>query len=352
MFYHSAGVSERMVEVRDPITYIRHHWSEYAAFVDGLRLLLQDVIADSLDEKDRQNLENVLTIPKEWIDRRQDPSDRDDFSVIRLYSSNFGYKRIFKVADNVFRANMAVMQPGDLLSAVFIVELLNIDLFNYVSVNKDVDNFQGVVYRGVCATPEGLREFQELAGKPVSQRYWAIPLAIISTSRNRETASAYAILEAAGKSDRFVLLSKIHVFGLDPELLQAYREQFSSSVVSTICAVPIGELSDFPDQEEVLLRGPFFQLIRVYEEPSGVDGIEKVYVVESVMLNTNRDHPSTMELGEDDGEKARQLFTCLVGMGRAKECKRLAEGYELAEDAEQYEQNYIEEREKMMTLME
>ena len=60
------------------------------------------------------------------------------------------------------------------------------------------------------------------------------------------------------------------------------------------------------------------------------------------MLNTNRDHPSTMELGELQDE-ARKIFSCLVGMGRAVVCKRVAEKYWLVDDIVVYGKMFDEQ---------
>ncbi|KAF8875452.1 hypothetical protein BD779DRAFT_1804618 [Infundibulicybe gibba] len=75
-----------------------------------------------------------------------------------------------------------------LRSAVFLIELLNIDLYNYTRRIPAVSNFQGTVYRGVSFTTEQLAEFQHLCERPVSERYWAIPLAMMSASTSRDVA--------------------------------------------------------------------------------------------------------------------------------------------------------------------
>ena len=69
-----------------------------------------------------------------------------------------------------------------------------------------------------------------------------------------------------------------------------------------------------------------------------------------VMLNTNRDHPSTtMELGELQDE-ARKIFSCLVGMGRAVVCKQVAEKYQLV-DVVVYSEMFDEQQRKLNELL-
>jgi hypothetical protein len=72
-------------------------------------------------------------------------------------------------------------------------------------------------------------------------------------------------------------------------------------------------------------------------------------VMDLVMLNSNRDHPSTMELGAMDDE-ARQLFASLVGVSRARYCKSLATGYGLSDDAKRYEEMQQMQHKKILSI--
>jgi hypothetical protein len=112
------------------------------------------------------------------------------------------------------------------------------------------------------------------------------------------------------------VLWRIHAVGLDCAHLEIYHARFPSSIVTTPCAVPIAAFSEHPHEEEVLLRGPFVQLVQVQtvwlENGSSMD------VMDGVMLDTSRDHPSTMELDESEGQRARELFLCLIATTRMK----------------------------------
>ncbi|KAG6845835.1 hypothetical protein H0H87_002523 [Tephrocybe sp. NHM501043] len=335
-FYYGNAVAERTRVVRGAIEYVRRNWQDYGRLMEGLRALLKKRLGDPLPAGDIADLERLLSSSKEWNEQRGGHNVDDYYSAIRLYASDFGHKNIFSIVDTIIRTNTINSEQEEMNTAVFLVELVNVDLFNYVSVTPHANNFQGVVFRGLLASDEQLRSFKELAARPIEERYWAVPLALVSSSRSQETAVAYAKGEAQGQLEKHLFLWRIHVVELETELVQLYQERFPSSVVSTICAVPIRELSQFPEEDEVVLRGPFFQLIRMQEE--FIKEVGNIQVMDSVMLTINRDHPSTMELNQTQGDHARELMACLVGIGRARACKRLAEGYGMLEDVSIYDQ--------------
>lgn len=335
-FYSGDGVSTRMAAVRKAIIFVRENWAQYPSLMSDLRSYIQELTDTAQETADKsKHLSAVLSSSKSWRDT-SNFTDEEDLSVIRLYTSKVGYDQIFRILNQAFRTDNLTEQEKRLRCAVFLIELLNIDLFNYTLRETHNSNFQGTVYRGVSFSQDQLQEFKNLAARPVSERYWAIPLAMMSASTTQAVAlKEFAGMEAADAATRYPFLWRIHVVELPKKYLQIYRDKFPTSVVSTICAVPIQELSDFKGEDEVLLRGPFFQLISMREET--LEGTDKAFpVMDLVMLNTNRDHPSTMQLSEEKGEKARQLFACLVGMWRAEVCQRLSEAYGLLDDVVQY----------------
>ncbi|KAG6918504.1 hypothetical protein DXG01_013864 [Tephrocybe rancida] len=351
-FYYGKGVAERTNVVRGAIEYVRENWQNFEMLMEGLRVLLKKRLGDPLPPGDTEDFHRLLSSSKVWIDRRGEGStdDESDYSAIRLYASSFGHREIFKIVNSVLRADTKVsQQEGELNTVVFLVELVNVDLFNYVSLVPHANNYQGVVFRALAASTEQLQSFKELAARPISERYWAVPLSLISASRNQEMVVSYAKEEVRVQPNSHLFLWRIHAVELEAELLQLYREQYPSSVVSTICAVPIQGLSQFPDEDEVVLRGPFFQLIRMQEEI--IDGVGRVHVIDSVMLTVNRDHPSTMELGQTEGNRARDLMGCLVGIGRARACKKLAEDWGMFDDARVYEQLIEEGNERLKGIL-
>ncbi|KAG6885487.1 hypothetical protein C0993_001094 [Termitomyces sp. T159_Od127] len=346
LFYYGKGVAERLAVVGDPIAYVRMEWTKYGLLMEGLRAFLTRRLGDSMPAGDRGEMQHLLASPREWKDRDRGyfSDDEDNYSAIRLFTSDSGYK-IFQIVDRILRRNEGTdsQQMEELRNAVFLVELVNVDLFNYVSITPEANSFQGVVYRALAASNEQLEAFKALAARPIPERFWAIPLALISASRKQEVALRFA------EPGSHLFLWRIHVFELETELLQIYRETFTSSVVSTICAVPVAELSQFPEEDEVILRGPLFQLVRMHEENR--EGVGHAHVMDSMILSTNRDHPSTMELGETEGIRAKNLIACLVGIGRAKACKKLAEDFGLFSEVPLYEQIFQEETNKLKNMV-
>ena len=92
--------------------------------------------------------------------------------------------------------------------------------------------------------------------------------------------------------------------------------------------MPVSFVSEYPNEQEILLRGPLFQILRLYEEKAGN---HTVHVVEMVMLNANRDHGS--ELAEHYGEKEKQRKHVggICAATKYEICASLAEKYELDE---------------------
>ncbi|EMD37095.1 hypothetical protein CERSUDRAFT_114997 [Gelatoporia subvermispora B] len=348
-FFSGDGVTNRMNEIREAITHIRLNWRDYNHFMEGL----QRMFIDTTGGEKAAPLLHVLPASQEWADRRQEPVENEEYSVLRLYTSERGYQAIFRVLNEAFRKDELTGNQSRLRAAVFLVELLTIELFNYSLNFRPPSSFSGIIYRGLCLTGEHLNEFYALTRRPVKERYWSIPLSIISCTTDLLTAVKFAEKLASTNPNLYPVLWRIHVADLDAELMDIYHQRFPASVVSTICAVRISGLSDYPEEEEVLLRGPFFQLVHV--QPQRLVGVEgnhgTVHVMDGVMLNSNRDHPSTMEMAPDVGQRARELFGCLVEIGRTKECMKLANECGLQDDVLQYARIYAEAEGKLARLM-
>src|ERR1039457_4846558 len=191
--------------------------------------------------------------------------------AIELYTSELGYRTMFATINAAFRRDSLTADPFAMRCGVFLVELLSIDLFNYRAANTSADNFEGHVYRGMCVSAEEFQEFARLAGGPLPERYLAIPLAMASASGSMENALAFALEESARAPGRFPLIWDISVSSLDPSLLAAYHAKFPASVVTSLCAVPIDEISDHRDEQEVVLRGAHSQIVRMRELDVGLD---------------------------------------------------------------------------------
>jgi hypothetical protein len=342
-FYAGPNVEARMSLVRDAINHVRINWDKYPAFLLDLRSFLEAKGLDLREGGDPSRmLSGLLSGLRGWSDRRTEAAS-DSYNAIRLYTSDAGYRMMFSTINSAFREDGLANDVRALRCAVFLVELLNIDLFNFRGANPHADGFRGRVYRGMCVSADELAQFLMLRSAPVTERYLSTPLAMVSTSTNRERALAFALREAGRDRDRYPVLWEIHVTGMDPQSLRIYQDSFPTTVVSSICAVPIDRLSQYPFEREVLLRGPFFQLLRMRQEEGRVDG-KPLHTIEAIMLHESRDHISSVSLSGFEARRARELFRILVTMERAKLCASRAEEYGLSADAQAYGTILVEQR--------
>lgn len=336
-FFAGTDADNRMDLVREAINYIRTNWSRYPQFMHELRGFMAELEPwenDAIEQ--RQRLEELFASTKDWRDpqdRRTSP-DIADYTAIRLYASQYGYRKIFSIINTAFRSDGLVTDLTTLRCATFLVELLTIDLYNFVSSYHAVENFEGRIYRGMCVSDESLQMFKRTARGPITERYLSIPLAMISASSDRAKALEFATQQAARSPGAHPLLWDITVSSLAPELLTGYRSQFPASVVTSLCAVPIAPLSDYPEEEEVLLRGPYFQIIRLARDETRE--VPDLHVIEAVMLNSNRDHISAIASNTGTDRAAREYFRTIISACRASICAGRADAIGLAADADAY----------------
>lgn len=335
-FFAGPLAEERMNRVRRAINEIRRAWDRYPQFMKELRQFIDDIpsVGVGVGVGDHARWEALLSSSKTWADK---PIGDDDYSAIRLYTSETGYRQIFGVINTALRDDDFAQYSHGLRAAAFLVELITIDLFNYWTSHTGVDDFEGTVYRGMCISPDQLDTFRRVAKGPIAERFLSIPLAMASSSTSREFAMRFALEQAARNPGWHLLLWEIDVRSLDPELLGLYHEQFPSGVVTTLCATPIDQLSDYPREQEVLLRGPFFQLLGLTEETPG-ELARPISRVKAVMLNTNRDHQTTIASNTGADRLARDLFRALIIAYRSTLCADYADTQGLAQDADEYRQ--------------
>ncbi|KAF8631754.1 hypothetical protein AX15_002210 [Amanita polypyramis BW_CC] len=364
-FFQGTKVHRRVDEVREAIIWIRAHWrTDYPKFMNEL----QESFLSSAPDFSKNTI--ISRLKKEWADRKIDGTNSvhnrdgdesadtgEDYTFLKLYTSEKGYRQIFSVLNNAFRIDTLSDEEVRLRAAVFLVELLTIELFNY-AFPRTVDSslrwdhsrgFTGTVYRGMCLSPDHLQDFLGLMDKPIKERYWSIPLAFLSHTTSQELALKFANESAAEDQTSHRVLFKTRISSLDSDSLKLYAKHFPTSVVTPICAVDISALSMYPEEKEIVLRGPFFQLVSARREMTA-EG-EELHVFDSVVFNTNRDHPSTMELSAEDGEKARSLFACLIEIARAGECMKMAREYGIAHDVDAYKSLHNEAQKKLARLL-
>jgi uncharacterized protein YeeX (DUF496 family) len=337
-----------MAEVREAISHIRLHWDLYPQFMDELRTFLEEVPEPSLPrsgleayrpeleaswEEGRKGLEALLSSRKEWPELRDGPDE--DYSAIRLYTSIYGYLRMFGAMNIAFRESDTTRDEKKLRAVTFLVELLNIDLYNYIRSNPEADNFEGHVYRGMRVSSKDLDDYvRAAANEDRGKRYISIPLSMTSTSATKGKALSFVRRTKKTPADSHALLLDVSVHSLDPTLLTAYRQAFPESIVTSLCSVPIQKLSKLPE-DEVLLRGPFFQIVHIYRDEDSLRG-EPLHVVQAIMLNSNRDHVTAVATNTGEDERMRNIFRFMAMASRSTRCAEHAENYGLAADSGYY----------------
>ena len=337
--YHGINEAERMDKLRHSLTSVRVQWNDPEKCHDLVVDIQQALGIDQSSRELQTALKSILGKQRYWVDYQRDQdsaqsrvesSDRENYAALELYTTNDGYKKIFGHINQLFRKHD--ITDIEARGAVALVELLTIDLYNFRLANFGCSkyyNFQDLVHRGLSVDAAVLQAFQDLIKTPVPNRNFSVPLAFVTTSINQDRIQEFLDKTEEGKCR---MHWKIHVHALDPKLLAQYQSKHPDSIVTTICAMPISRASEFPNEQEVLLRGAFFQILRIYEEQAGE---HTVWVIEMVMLNANRDHGS--ELAENHGEKAEQRkhFGQMCAATRYEICASLAQKYDLPE-AEEY----------------
>jgi hypothetical protein len=336
--YGGEQVEDRMAQIRTQVEFIRHNWETYSQFNSELRHYLLNNNIGPQTKEFKHALRTLTEKKRDWND------ESSDYGALRLYTSQYGYDFIFSSLNAAFRAQDLPSRVKEIRSCVFLIELLNIDLFHWQRSNPDTQNFSGTVYRGMTLSENAIHDFKCLSLQGPRERFWAIPLSIMSASTKLDQAIEFTANQVGENDSLHPLLLRIHVESLGWDTLEMYSKHFPTSIVTSLCAVPIASLSDFEDEAEVLLRGPFFHLVRLQQEE--LEGFGRIHVMDTVMITGNRDHPSTQGLKEREYNIARDLFAALNWMARMQKCAALATEFGLEEDASAYRQIYLEEIQK------
>ena len=330
-FFGGDDVDARMVLIRKQINYIRRNWHQYDQFMSDLAHRMRSMVETLGPDADLAR--RVLSERRDWVSPGEAVTD---FSAIELYTSDAGYRALFSIVNDSFRRVRFIEDVERVRSAVFLIELLTIDLFNYRASNPACSGFEGIVYRGMSLAEEDVRVFRNVMHQPVSERFVSIPLGMLSASTRAEVAMQLTDTYAESTGNRTAVLWRIHVLDLDAELLGLFRQRYPSSVVTSICAVPITDVSRFPEEKEVLLRGPFFQILDVTWRPADSRASGRI-VIDAVMLNSNRDHVSTIASDGGDDRRMRALFRILVAHRRARFAMRFTADRGRTDDSRAYQ---------------
>lgn len=308
--------------IRRGIQIVRRSWRNREAH-ENLQARVRRFVYSYENEYPQQlwdYLNKVLGKYEDYADMEEGEmkvTKQDDYTAVEMYCSEVGYGFLFRLISQLLRRKE--VEEDSLVAAATLVEYITIELYNLRLSNigdPRYANFQGITYRGMNVTPEVVDEYRRIANrKDVRQRNFAVPLALLSTTQSRKVMEDYS-----GDPQSEQMLWVIHIFGLDPELLQLYRERYPDSVVTSICAMPVARISEFAEQE-ILLRGAFFHIISMRTEATGA---RRTHIIEMMMLNANRDHGTELSLNEGEKQTQRELFAKMVRASRYAICAVLS----------------------------
>lgn len=336
-YYNGEIVTSRMAEVRKSIIHIREHWENRQKFAGNLAEFLTNKLEDVADKGFMDRVQIIKEKDRNWGDIDETQLQQCSYDAIKLYTSELGYNKIFGIMNSLFRYDKTTNDLKTIQTIVFLVELINIDLYNFCLNNPQYDNFTGIVYRGVGLNDSDYEAFNALMKLDIPKRYIAIPLGLMSSTTNINTAKYFI------RSKKKAVLFKIHILELKPAYLKYYKERNPTGVVSTICAVNIKDLSDFPEEDEIILRGAFFQVLDFFK-----DEAENLNVLEVCMLNSNRDHLSTIHLTDPN---ARKMFGLMVAVTRNEFIVEFYKSRGNAEEARAYQECLDKARKDLATLI-
>jgi hypothetical protein len=323
-FVSGHRAQSRMDHVRKYIEDVRRNWVNIVkagTLPSDVNRFLEHAVykewgAEAVD-KVQSVLAKSFSMSPDWADRKRTKRrlTHADFHLIKFYTEDDGYKFLFQVVNHAFRDIENDNHPN-LWASTFIIELLNMELYEYTARFPDEsEDHEGRLYRGYRLPRARLSEFESAADASIArEREISIPLGLHSSSTNIDVARKF-ISEAEysnlNQDQQIGIILDIRVASLTSDLEKKFKDRFPENVISKICATNVQRLSAFDKESEVLLRGPFFDCID-FVETDPVNNIP-TWLCKVVMVDANRDHISTYELGTKDGE-ARTLFRSIVGV--------------------------------------
>lgn len=352
-FFESDSVQKRMDNIRSTIELVRANWHDREK-------VLAEILCypTGLAPSQRQRLvEYALKATSFDYDWRESAAGGSDTRILSDYTSRFWYARVFGTMNAVFRSSDERITYGDIALSTYILEHLNVSLYNYLHSSEDGSPYprlhQGYCYRGIELTEKDYNSLAKLSENAISgseNRNFSHPLSLISSSTNLDKAFEFLPSAETGKAEQEddfesddsgkPALFKSYIFSMPDEYIDLYKSFFGDSIVSSLCAVDIRQQSYYVAEEEVLLRGPFFEMVHHRPETSNTE--HPVPLFESVVLDANRDHIATFAMKgkkclklagnkanskEDLDGQARYLFGLLARLRRAEICRKYLEEY-------------------------
>lgn len=376
-FFEKEAVQREMNKRRPAIEFVRAGWE------DTEKLLAQILrYPSAIAISDRLSLiEYAAKIAGDTYAWDEAVKPETAISLLPDYTSRVVYDTVYGIMNGrIYRARDKKIGYGDLLLATYILEHLNIALYHHVA--KEGDFGEGddgkrrhaypvfrpdITYRGIQIAKKEIDSLKDMVeGKSDKGRAFTHPLSLVSTSYSLEQASRF-LKKAGSEKEKQPALFKTYILSLPKEYLSLYNKYFNSTV-SSICAVDIQDRSYYPDEEEVLFRGPFFEMLGYHTPGTSERADGDFQQFDAVTIDANRDHSTTFAMKDtdkleldnnytgDEGEpddwndlddQARYLFGRIVMHWRFKACKAYHEIYNPADKEllEHYDAQ-IEAREK------
>ena len=177
-FYNGTTLNERMAEIRKSIYYIRQNWSNFEKLLQNLKEFIEkDEGMEFIEAESKASLGRLLVAKRDWLsDEEVAATEPMTYDAIRVYTSSEGYSKMYKFSNNIFRQADSVEAIQMIRNVTFMVELINIDLFNYCMKNPELQNFEGKVYRSMLVTDADIAAFKSLRNEPLNRRNIAVPL--------------------------------------------------------------------------------------------------------------------------------------------------------------------------------
>ncbi len=339
-FFVGEDVKARMNLIRNSILEVRKNWNDKNFRKKSIELFKNHIGGKYLLPVDFFN--------DEWYEFQKNPPAEQNCDLIKFYTSNIGYETIFKYMNSILREE----HDKDVYdSAAFLVEYMNIELYNLVKTKPEFSNFENTIYRGMMLDENTISDLMNITSLQIHSQKFAVPLSFMSCSKSQDVAKLFLENQEHRPYEEKVrgfcpVLFKIHVTSLDKTFLDLYKSYYPDSVVSSICAVDIENISKYRKEQEVLLRGAFFQVLKFYNSKEKING-KKIYIFELLMHNSNRDHITTSRFEETN---ARRLFNTLIEIDRMKKCQDFFERTSDKKSYKQIEETKFEELEQIEKL--
>lgn len=177
-FYNGPVLKERMKQIRETIYHIRQNWKDYGVYLTELKQMLITEGVEFTDKNAHELYEVLVSSRRDWLTPDNASDSEVGYEAVRLYTTQEGHEKIYRLSNNIFRREASLVTEDTIRPLVFLVELINIDLYNYFLKHPQQTDFQGVVYRGICLSAEELDDFRSLKHEAVDSRDIAAPLGI------------------------------------------------------------------------------------------------------------------------------------------------------------------------------